>query len=248
MTRRRRVLVLEDDAMIRRFIGMALAELPIELTHAPCIAELWRQLEPGGADLLISDLMLPDGHAMDVFRALRQDPSHARLPIVILSAGLTAAVHAQAAELKVFRVLEKPVPYADLIACVEQALDAGRIVASAAPPDAASRLGATQRERAIADHFGGRASLFDEFFASCVAQLPLDVEAGDRACVAGDAAALRRVAHNLKAVLLLIGDTEAHVLARRLEQAAAAHQAQATLDADWRRLRSRVDALCRAAG
>ena len=145
MTRRRRVLVLEDDAMIRRFIGMALAELPIELTHAPCIAELWRQLEPGGADLLISDLMLPDGNAMDLFHVLRGDARHLGLRIVILSAGITATVRALASRMDVFRVLDKPVPFADLVACVEQAIDVHDAVAAPAPV-AVPPISATQRD------------------------------------------------------------------------------------------------------
>lgn len=248
MTTPSRVLLLEDDASIRRFVGMALAELPIELVEARSIAEAWEQLSRQDADLFISDLMLPDGNAMDMVRALRDQPRADAMRVVIFSAGVSAATRELAAELGVFRVLDKPVPYLDLVACVEQALGAAH------PPSAqaevlaevlAHSLPATQRQRAIDDHFGGQAALFDEFLGSCLAQLPADIEAGDQACATHDAGALRRVAHNLKSVLQLIGSADGHAMARRLEHAAAEGQAFPAMTADWGHIRAHVQSLCR---
>jgi CheY-like chemotaxis protein len=175
-----RVLLLEDDASIRRFVALALADLPIELIEAASIADARQVLAQQPVDLFISDLMLPDGHAMDMFRTVG-DPA---MRIVIFSAGISAATRERAAELRVFRVLDKPVPYPELIACVEQALAMPAAEAPALPlSSGADRLPAMQRQRAIDAHFGGQAALFDEFLASCLAQLPADLEAGDRACV-----------------------------------------------------------------
>lgn len=244
MTTPSRVLLLEDDASIRRFVGMALAELPIELVEARSIAEAWEQLGRQDVDLFISDLMLPDGNAMDMVRALRDQPRAGAMRVVIFSAGVSAATRELAAELGVFRVLDKPVPYLDLVACVEQALGAVH------PPSAqaevlAHSLPATQRQRAIDDHFGGQAALFDEFLASCLAQLPADIDAGDQACATQDAGALRRVAHNLKSVLQLIGSADGHAMARRLEHAAAEGQAFPAVTSDWGHIRAHVQSLCR---
>ena len=247
MTATSRVLLLEDDASIRRFVGMALAELPIELVEARSIAEAWEQLGRQDVDLFISDLMLPDGNAMDMFRALRDPPRASAMPVVIFSAGVSAATREHAAELGVVRVLDKPVPYLDLVACVEQAIGS----AGQRPPSPtvvmADSLPATQRQRAIDDHFGGQAALFDEFLASCLAQLPADIEAGDQACAAHDTGALRRVAHNLKSVLQLIGSTEGHAMARRLEHAAAEGQAFTAMMSDWGQVRALVKSLHRPA-
>jgi CheY-like chemotaxis protein/HPt (histidine-containing phosphotransfer) domain-containing protein len=243
MPRRSRLLVLEDDVLIRRFISMALADLPVDIVNAGSILQAKERLAGGDVDLLISDLMLPDGHATDLLRSLRDDPRHAGLRIVILSAGLTSAVRPRLAGLGVFRVLDKPVPYAELIACVEQAL-ADRDAPVGVPAAVTSSLSVTQRERAIEDHFGGQASLFDEFLASCVAQLPSDVETGDRACENGDVQSLRRVAHNFKSVLQLIGDAHGHAMAGRLEHAVAEGEALASLMPAWQRLGQHVASLC----
>jgi CheY-like chemotaxis protein len=247
MTTPSRVLLLEDDASIRRFVGMALAELPIELVEARSIAEAWDQLGRQDVDLFISDLMLPDGNAMDMFRALRDPTRASTMPIVIFSAGVSAATREHAAELGVVRVLDKPVPYLDLVACVEQAIGGAGQRPPAPTVVMADSLPATQRQRAINDHFGGQAALFDEFLASCLAQLPADIEAGDQACATHDAGALRRVAHNLKSVLQLIGSTEGHAMARRLEHAAAEGQAFAAMTSDWGQVRALVTSLGRPA-
>ncbi|MCP5287365.1 MAG: Hpt domain-containing protein, partial [Burkholderiaceae bacterium] len=78
---------------------------------------------------------------------------------------------------------------------------------------------------AIAAHFGGDATLYRAFRASCLQQFPADLREGDAAVASDDAPRLRRVAHSLKSVLLLLGEEDASATARRLEHAAEA--------ADW---------------
>lgn len=242
----RRVLLLEDDPSICRFVDMALTGLPIELVEAMSIAQAREQLAQQEFDLFISDLMLPDGNAMEMFRTLRADRPGSTMRIVVFSAGVSAAARELAAELGVFRVLDKPVPYRELVACVEQALGTAEPLPVEPAVALAHSLPATQRQRAIDDHFGGQAALFDEFFASCLAQLPADIEAGDGACAAHDTGTLRRVAHNLKSVLQLIGSAEGHAMARELEHAAAQGQPFQALATDWGRLRAHVTSLCLA--
>lgn len=75
---------------------------------------------------------------------------------------------------------------------------------------------------AIATHFDGDASLYDEFAASSATQFALDAMTGQTACKSGDLARLRSLAHNLKSVLVLLGHTDLSDLAARVEGGAAA--------------------------
>lgn len=80
--------------------------------------------------------------------------------------------------------------------------------------------------------------------ALSVQQFAADADAGDAACRAGDAATLRRHAHNLKTVLLLLGADGASAQARALEAAAADPAAdRASLETLWQTLRTAVLAL-----
>jgi len=88
---------------------------------------------------------------------------------------------------------------------------------------------------AVSSYFGGDAALFHSYRASCFAQLPDDVALGENLLAARDAAALRRLAHNLKSVLGLLGHEQASGLAQTLEQACLASDWAGATDA-WRQL------------
>jgi two-component system KDP operon response regulator KdpE len=61
-----RVLVVEDDLNVRRFIQMTLDPLEVELVHCGTLAEARRSLESAGASVVITDLSLPDGPGQDL--------------------------------------------------------------------------------------------------------------------------------------------------------------------------------------
>ena len=90
---------------------------------------------------------------------------------------------------------------------------------------------------AIATHFDGDASLYEEFAAACRAQFPHDIAAGRAACEAGDLRELQRLAHNLKSALLMLGEAAISDLAAALE-AGAATGTPALASARWRALES----------
>lgn len=118
-----RVLLIEDDTLIRRFVRMALEELPIELVEAATIAQALDRLREAPADVLLTDLMLPDGHGADLLDTLRSDPPRlAHAQCIVFSAGVSAAMRQRLEALGVRRILDKPVTMGALIDAVEQAL------------------------------------------------------------------------------------------------------------------------------
>lgn len=88
-----RILVVEDQADIRRLIRWSLDEEPdievFEAATGQLGLEAVRALRP---DLLLLDVMMPgelDGY--QVCAALRAEPAHATLPIVMLTARAQAS-------------------------------------------------------------------------------------------------------------------------------------------------------------
>lgn len=234
-----RVVVVDDDAAIRRLVELALEGLPIQLALCASAAAARAALREREAALLITDLMMPGETGVDLLRSLQVDPSlrgDARL--AVFSAGLDAARRAELQALGVWRLLDKPVSTLALEDCVCEALglatDSADVAApeTAPPDDGADAL-------AAAAHFGGDVALFRAFRDGCLAQFPLDRAAGDAAVATGDVAALRRVAHNLKSVLRLLGLEPASRLAARLEQSAADADA-VTASALWTSLRDEL--------
>ena len=211
-----RLLLIEDDLSIARFVELALEELPAHDAAAPAVvvsvvrtlAEARTALAAGGWQLVISDLMLPDGSAEALLTEGLALAAGAP-PWIVFSAGVHDDHHVALAARGVARTLRKPVPLAALLGTVAELLRGGPACASTAVAD-----------DAVQQHFGGDRAMFETFRAGCIVRFADDLAQGDAAVAGADAAALRRVAHGLKAVLALIGHPGLASQARDLEDAA----------------------------
>ena len=80
----RRILIIEDEAVIRKAIRMACEKEGYEVVEAENGTEGLRLSESSKPDLILLDLMLPDISGFDVCREVRKSGS--AVPIIILSA------------------------------------------------------------------------------------------------------------------------------------------------------------------
>ena len=78
-----RVLIVEDEKQIRRFVRVAVEEEGCQVAEAENVTQGLLAAGTGQPDLLILDLGLPDGNGIDLIRDLR---GWSDLPILILSA------------------------------------------------------------------------------------------------------------------------------------------------------------------
>ncbi|MFG6430760.1 response regulator [Roseateles sp. LYH14W] len=210
-----RLLLIEDDASISRFVELALEELPghdpaapaVELHAVANLAQARAALAAGGWSLVISDLMLPDGSA-EVLLTDGLALADGAPPWVVFSAGVHEDRHLALAARGVARTLCKPVPLAELLGTVAELL-------RLAPPAAPAVKGAGP----VHTHFGGDQALYDSFRAGCITRFADDLAQGDAALASADAATLRRVAHGLKAVLEMLGEPGLSAHAGALEAA-----------------------------
>lgn len=242
------VLLVEDDASIARFVTLALEGMPLNLVSCASAEQAQSLLQSQPFALLITDLMLPGASGVELIEWLRSS-SQAGCSAVVFSAGVRADVALRLEQLQVWGVLRKPVSVAQLVDCVESVLAAqpagspapasvqaaGADVPADMPADMPVDVPADGGPAAVSSYFGGDAALFHSYRASCLAQLPDDVALGENLLAARDAAALRRLAHNLKSVLRLLGHEQASGLAQTLEQACLASDWAGATDA-WRQL------------
>jgi CheY-like chemotaxis protein len=233
---RPRVLLVEDDTSIRRFVVMALEDSEIVMVEAETLRAANQALHGPPFALVLCDLMLPDGSGLDLLQSLGEpDSPSPKARRIAFSAGVSGEVRQRLAAIGVTEILSKPISVAALIACVEgavQAADAG----AAAGADVATAVDP------VMTYFGGDRELFDSFSARCRAQWPRDAALGDLAARQGDLPALRRLAHSSKSVLLTLGLAADSALAFSIEKAAAEQRAD-TAWALWPRLRGRLLAL-----
>ncbi len=229
MATRIRVLLVEDDTTLQRFVAMALEDDEVRLQACISVDEALLALATQSFDLVISDLMLPGRHGLDLLQTLKQRPGlrgNARL--AVFSAGLNPTVREQLEALGVTRFLSKPCSLADLQSCLDGLRDA--------PPQPAAMPSIHQA--AIEQYFGGNAALYQAFLARCRMQFPIDIASGRSACERGEHVKLRHLAHSLKSVLLTLGHAEAAEVARQLEldaqeAASGSEDALAAVRAAW---------------
>ena len=79
-----RVLVVDDDAAIRTVVAQALRRAGHDVTSAASLAELDRALALGAPDVLVTDVVLPDGDGINHLASVAQ--RFPALPMIVLSA------------------------------------------------------------------------------------------------------------------------------------------------------------------
>ena len=120
---RAKVLVLEDQAVLRHSMARAIATLGnVAVREAGTLAEARAALARDLPQLLVSDLQLPDGIGTDLLSDL--DRSGLRIPVLFISGFVGAYRHLIPTRIDI-EVREKPVPIEELRSLVQDRLAAG---------------------------------------------------------------------------------------------------------------------------
>ena len=113
------VLIIEDEAQIRRFVRMALEGADYAVSEAASLKLGMLQAGTSHPDLIILDLNLPDGDGIDLVKAVR---TWSDMPILILSARLDESDKIQALDSGADDYLSKPFSVGELTARVRALL------------------------------------------------------------------------------------------------------------------------------
>jgi len=119
-----RILVVDDDAAIRTVVREALRRQGHTVETAGSVAEQRAAIDSFAPEVLITDVVLPDGNGLDVVPALiAADPG---LPVIVLSAQNTLTTAIRATEQGAFEYLPKPFDLEELARAVQDALSVRR--------------------------------------------------------------------------------------------------------------------------
>lgn len=121
-----RILVVDDDAAIRTVVAQALRRAGHDVQTAETLAQVDRMLATRVPDVLITDVILPDGDG--IARAKEIGERLPQLPIIILSAQNTLTTAVRAAEVGAYEYLPKPFDLDDLTRAVTGALARGAVM------------------------------------------------------------------------------------------------------------------------
>jgi two-component system, OmpR family, KDP operon response regulator KdpE len=113
------VLLVEDEAPMRRFLTATLRSLDYAVVEAATAREGLAQAAGRNPDLILLDLGLPDGDGLDVAREIRRT---SRAPIIVISARGQEQAKVTALDLGADDYLTKPFGVPELLARIRVAL------------------------------------------------------------------------------------------------------------------------------
>lgn len=120
------ILVADDDRTIRTVLTQALTRAGCKVHATSSLMTLMRWVQEGKGDLVISDVIMPDGNGLETLPKISKE--RPGLPVIVISAQNTIMTAIQAAEADAFDYLPKPFDLPDLMKRAARALEVKRRV------------------------------------------------------------------------------------------------------------------------
>jgi two-component system nitrogen regulation response regulator NtrX len=123
-----RVLLVDDEANIRRMVGALLQSDGFETIEAPDGNAALTRLVEDSPDVVLLDLMMPPGpDGLATLEQIRKRAPH--IPVIMMSGKANLADAVRAMKLGAFQFLEKPLTPEGVIVTLRSALELGRTIA-----------------------------------------------------------------------------------------------------------------------
>ncbi|WP_316813116.1 response regulator [Pedobacter heparinus] len=80
------IYVVEDNAAIRDVIEFMLTEDEYEVVASPTVNDFWKQMQKRSPDMVVLDIMLPDGNGLEICERLKRSVKTHSIPVMMMSA------------------------------------------------------------------------------------------------------------------------------------------------------------------
>ncbi|WP_299842805.1 response regulator [uncultured Roseovarius sp.] len=133
------VLVADDDRTIRTVLTQALTRAGCKVHATSSLTTLMRWVGEGKGDVVISDVMMPDGNGLEMLPKIARD--RPGLPVIVISAQNTIMTAIKANEAEAYDYLPKPFDLPDLMKRTARAMEGATRAAKATElPEAPEEL------------------------------------------------------------------------------------------------------------
>ena len=114
------ILIIDDDFSLRRVIEKALKNSKTNIKSVSTISEAWVDIEKNKFDLIICDVVLPDGDGLELVKKVKSKNNSQSFIIISAKNNLITAIKAN--QLDVVDYLPKPLDLNDLTITVDRCL------------------------------------------------------------------------------------------------------------------------------
>src|ERR1700748_2589050 len=134
-------LIVDDDPALRDLVGDHLTRYALQARLADSAAAMRRELQRGGIDIVLLDLMLPDGDGIELCRDLRM---HSKMPVIMLTAQGDPISRVLGLEMVADDYVAKPFEPRELLARIHALMRRSSGALAAAPGEATAAEGPAQ--------------------------------------------------------------------------------------------------------
>lgn len=118
----KKILVVDDNKTYGRLMSILLSKQGYQIKIVEAVNDALKLLEKNEYSLIISDLVMPNDDGVDFLKVLKENPTTANIPVIIIS-GYDTQDHADnLKELGAFDVLPKSFKDSNLIPTIESAI------------------------------------------------------------------------------------------------------------------------------
>jgi len=111
----KKVLVVDDEEVIRKFLRIHLAKLGYGVTEAADGEQAIEQLGKDDFDLIICDIMMPKKSGWEVIKEVKLNPKTKSIPLIVLTAKIEDSDMFKGYDLGVNYYMTKPFTKAQLL-------------------------------------------------------------------------------------------------------------------------------------
>jgi DNA-binding NtrC family response regulator len=115
-----KILVVDDEQLVRWFMERALRKTGHDVITASSIADAYEKLGSQDIDLLFIDLRMPEGNGLEVIKKVANSPG--KIKVVVCSAFVTSELEEEFRD-KGIHVLKKPFKLDELNTVVRNCLE-----------------------------------------------------------------------------------------------------------------------------
>jgi len=120
------ILVADDDKAIRLVLETALKRAGFDVTLTENAAGLWTFAQQNFADLIITDVVMPDANAFELIPKIQKINNE--IPIIVMSAQNTLMTAIKANELGAFEYIPKPFDISELLNIINRSINENKRV------------------------------------------------------------------------------------------------------------------------
>jgi len=121
-----RVLLVDDESSIRQSLALILNKAGYDVVTVADLASAYRQCENGPWDVVLTDLVLPDGSGIDLLRCVRERGSE--VPVIAITGEPNVETAVEAVRLGAYDYVCKPIRRETLVSVVERAVEKRRLI------------------------------------------------------------------------------------------------------------------------